>query len=129
MSYAKVKLALEKHIHSLEMGVVVYDDSRHRRSHKNHFIVVEFHPGKTKRVFVGAGEPQERNGSLDFVVKETTPQSELENLDVLLDQFPSGLILTEEGIRTSVVGGEIIRQKPSKSNFNYRLKISWRSFF
>ncbi|MBE7637060.1 hypothetical protein GUA87_09410 [Sneathiella sp. P13V-1] len=129
MSYANVKLAFEKHIDGLQLGLTVYDSSRHRRTHKTSFILTEFYPGNTKQIFVGAAEPQERTGTFEFQVREASREIELQKLDEIREGFPVGAILTEPDLRVTIGIAELVRQKSPPSNFHYRLKINWRTYF
>lgn len=129
MSYANVKLAFERHIEGLEPGLVVFESSIHRRTHKKPFILTEFHPGNTAQVFVGTDEPQERNGTFECQVREASRELELQKLDEIRDGSPAGTLLTEQGLRITIGIADVIRQKSAPSNFHYRLKIRWRTYF
>lgn len=129
MSYRKVEAALESHVSLLGFGNLVFAGDAHQPSKNEAFVVCSFLPGRSRRVLLGATEPQERTGAFLFNIHEQSHSAAIRVLDQITDHFISGTQLTFEGVRVFLSEQNAEADRGNLKHTNIPLRINWRSYF
>ena len=129
MSYAAIKTALESHLLAGADIPVVFDDNRYRKKSKQPFLRAVFQPQKVTPRLIGANAPQEYQGFLDILIFESSHMAAVIRADDLQALFPRGLSLQQSGTTVHVIGANLTRGPQNLNHNQYRLRLTWRSYF
>ncbi len=129
MSYRQVEAALESHLSLLELGNLIFAGDEYHPNKNEAFVVCSFLPGRSRRVLLGAAEPQERSGAFLINIHERSHGAAIRLLDQIADHFISGTKLTFEGVAVYLSEHNAGADRGNLKHTNIPLKINWRSYF
>ncbi|GLQ07513.1 hypothetical protein [Sneathiella chinensis] len=129
MGYRKVQAALDQHLRGLTLDAVVHHGRPAHLAPGQPCVITEFLPGRSRAVFLGISQPEQREGGYRIHVQDVDLDAALRRVDQISAHFGAGLILTFEGQDTTLRTHRIGRDTGGLKFVRLPVTIAWRSFF